>query len=174
MAIWSGYHRSYGTQVDWHRDGRNARIIASAFFSGMDFEGGELILAYLEYAFHAGPGYSVHGCYDILIHGIGQIRSASPKDNKPPIRISLAMYPQANVYAGAARFSAALKGGNTFSDSDLWLPFYPANFEAETATSVLAAEKKRLYNKYRDEVLAHKGLPPLPRKKVDKEDKEET
>lgn len=172
VILFTGYHRSYGTQVDFHRDGRNARLIASAFNFGFDYEGGELILPQLGLAIHAGPGYSIHGCYDILVHGIAQIRSAEPDTHKPPVRISLAMYPQASVYSGAARFSAFQKGNTSFSDSSLWLPFYPQGFQLESVKTVLAAEEKRLYRKYRNEVLDYKGLPLLPKLPNEEEEDE--
>lgn len=125
----------------------------------MDFLGGEFILPHVGHAFFGGPGYSVHGCLDILTHGVGQIRSVPaepPTNSPPPICISLAMYPQANIFAGAARYSAQLKGQNQFSDSELWLPFYPRDFNYNNTISVIKAEGKRLHGLYRSEVVKYK------------------
>lgn len=115
-----------------------------------------MILPHLGYAFHGGPGYSVHGCYDILVHGISHIRSPAPPGQDPrPIRISLALYPQGNVYSGAARYSATLKGLDRFSDPALWIPFYPKGLVMNDVCESFKAEEKRLYRKYRDEVIAY-------------------
>lgn len=140
--------------MDWHRDGRNARIFASTYMSGMNFSGGELILPELGHALCGSPGYSVHAPYDILIHGVGKIRPdpVTAEQHLPPVRALLAMYPQASVYAGAARFSGSLKPDKVFSDPALWLPFYPRGFKVQRALDVFKTEEKRLHDKYRDEV----------------------
>lgn len=155
-ASFTGYHRSYGTQVGYHRDGRNARLLASAFFSGGNYSGGDFVLPQTGYALCGAPGYSVHACLDILVHGISKIRTNPIGPQPPPVRISLAMYPQANVFAGAARYSAALKRLDRFSDPDLWLPFYPRGFSLDDVQDNLKTEEKDLYRKYRNEVLDYK------------------
>lgn len=165
----AGYHRSYGTQPDFHRDGHNARQLASAFFFGRDFNGGELIFPHLGIAFYGGPGHSVHGCYDSLPHGIGQVRADPEAQGRPPIRISLAMYPQGSVYSGAARLSAAVKGLDRFSDPDLWLPFYPPDFNVEEARLAFKEEEKKLYRKYRDEVYDYQAPERAAKEKAAKE-----
>lgn len=118
-----------------------------------------MILPHTGYAIHGAPGYSVHGPYDILVHGIGEIRTHPAAGSNPPLRVSLAMYPSSKVFSGAARFSAAvLKGGQQFSDSDLWLPFYPRGLQVEEVCAVLKQEGRRLDKKYKEDKRVRKHL----------------
>ncbi|EGG04730.1 uncharacterized protein MELLADRAFT_108188 [Melampsora larici-populina 98AG31] len=152
-----GRHTMFGIQVDHHRDGHNAPLFASANFFGKNYGGGELILNYLGYAVHGGPGHSVHAAFDILMHGVGRITRLPTPDDSPPQRICMAIYSHADVFAGAARFSGMQQEPKVFSDRRLWIPFYPVNFDLEKTCDIFLAEEKRLNNKHRNEVRIYKA-----------------
>lgn len=148
-SLSTGRHKSYNSQVDYHRDCLNARVLSSTFYFGRDYLGGEMVFPHLGVAVHGGPGYSVHGTYDTLVHGISKIRVDPQANGKPPQRVALAVYASSKVFAGAARFSASLGEGEAkFSDENLWLPFYPRGFEVEKACDILKKEGKRLDKAY--------------------------
>ncbi|KAH9811634.1 hypothetical protein DFH28DRAFT_1179180 [Melampsora americana] len=141
----------FNMQVDHHRDGHNATLFASANFFGKHYSGGELILNYLGYAICGAPGHSVHGAFDILMHGVSTITPVSNDKDEPMQRICMAIYSHADVFAGAARFSGLKQTPKVFSDRRLWIPFYPAEFCLQSICDIFKAEKKRLYAKYQHE-----------------------
>ncbi|EGG06444.1 uncharacterized protein MELLADRAFT_63427 [Melampsora larici-populina 98AG31] len=143
-----GRHTMLGMQVDHHRDGHNAPLFASANFFGQHYGGGELILNYLGYALCGDPGYSVHAAFDILMHGVTRITRLPNKADLPPQRICMALYSHSDVFAGAARYSGMQQRPMVFSDSALWIPFYPDAFEISKIIASFLAEKKRLDKKY--------------------------
>ncbi|EGG07947.1 uncharacterized protein MELLADRAFT_105451 [Melampsora larici-populina 98AG31] len=104
-----------------------------------------------------GPGYSVHGAFDILMHGVGQITRLPNRGDCPPQRICMAIYSHADVFAGAARFSGMHQNPKVFSDHNLWIPFYPAGFLLSRSLTIFEDEKKRLKEKYRDEVRVYQA-----------------
>ncbi|EGF98557.1 uncharacterized protein MELLADRAFT_69240 [Melampsora larici-populina 98AG31] len=142
------WHVMFNMQVDHHRDGHNATLFASANFFGQHYAGGELILNYLGYAVCGAPGYSVHGAFDILMHGVSKITCLPNKNNEPAQRICMAIYSHADVFAGAARFSGMNQSPKVFSDSRLWIPFYPGGFALASCIQSFFDEQKRLYAKY--------------------------
>ncbi|KAH9817742.1 hypothetical protein DFH28DRAFT_889483, partial [Melampsora americana] len=150
-----GKHVMYGMQVDHHRDGNNAPLFASANFFGKNYGGGELILNYLGYAVHGGPGYLVHAAFDVLMHGVSCITCLPHLPGCPPQRICMAIYSHANVFAGAARYSGMNQSPKVFSDRRLWILFYPADFKLSEVLAIFKSEQKRLHKKYKEECIAH-------------------
>ncbi|KAA1131540.1 hypothetical protein PGTUg99_029302 [Puccinia graminis f. sp. tritici] len=70
-------------------------------------------------------GYSVHGPFRILYHGVAQYHF---KQDIPdaPYRFSVAMWSRESSFTSIARHSAYHKKDNqTYSDSTYWLPIYP-------------------------------------------------
>ncbi|KAH9823450.1 hypothetical protein DFH28DRAFT_881112 [Melampsora americana] len=152
-----GRHIMYNMQVDHHRDGHNANLFASANFFGQHYGGGHLILNYLGYAVSGAPGYSLHGAFDILMHGVTGITHIPNANAEPPQRICMAIYSHAEVFASAARFSGMQQEPKVFSDGTLWIPFYAKDFSLELALDCLRQEKVRLYEDYRNEVRRYKA-----------------
>lgn len=122
---------------------------------GENFVGARMIFADLGVSFCGDNGYSVHGPFKTLIHGVSRILPASPSAG-PPLRIALCLYSHADVFAGAARMSAQLSGQGDFSDSSLWLPYFPANISVENARTNLTEEYKRLGRDHRYKVWQNK------------------
>ncbi|EGG08174.1 uncharacterized protein MELLADRAFT_105123 [Melampsora larici-populina 98AG31] len=152
-----GRHTMYSMQVNHHRDGKNAPLFASAIFFGKNYGGGELMLNYLGYAVHGGPGNSVHAAFDVLMHGVGKITCLPNAEGLPPQRICMAVYSHADVFASAARYSGMQQSPKVFSDRRLWSPFYPDNFTLQQILDILKAEQKRLDGKYHEEVCIYQA-----------------
>lgn len=144
--------------MDHHRDGHNAHLFSSAFFFGEDYHGGHLILNYLGYALHGGHGYSVHAAFDILVHGVSQIKSLHLPNaqQRPPQRISMAIYAHAEVFAGAARYAGYFQEPKCYSDPSLWIPFYPSQFSLSDTCRALKAEQKLLDKMYEEAMRINK------------------
>ncbi|KAH9815060.1 hypothetical protein DFH28DRAFT_1126412 [Melampsora americana] len=139
----------FGMQVDHHCDGSNTPLFALAIFFREHYGGGELILNYLGYAICGNPGYSVHAAFDILMHGVGRITHLPDKDNSTPQQICMALYSHADVFAGTARYSTMNQTPKVFSDRDLWILFYAADFDLSKVIASFKAEIKRLNKKYK-------------------------
>lgn len=137
---------TYNTQVPGHRDGANSYLLDSVFYVGKHYEGGRLILPQLGVSLCGDHGYSVHAYFRILEHGVSHILATSP-DN-PPLRISLALYSHDDVFAGAAKLSAAKSGAGVFSDPAMWLPFPPSGFTVKDCRARLAKEERDWRKKY--------------------------
>lgn len=145
-------------QVDFHRDGKNSFLYDAVFFFGRHYEGGHFILPYLGYACRGTHGYSVHGAFKILLHGVSHILPTS--EAHPPLRISTALYSHGDVYAGIARYAAQLLGEGKFSEDSLWLPFFPKGFNINVFRAVLDKEEKRIrgeHRAYKDNLQVEKG-----------------
>ena len=87
------------------------------------------VLPHLGYSFCDDSGYSVHGPFKVLVHGVTPILPKT--SDRVPLRVSLAMYSHADIFAGAARFTCSNFDVPKFSDPTLWLPFFPKGFSAE-------------------------------------------
>ncbi|KAH9820014.1 hypothetical protein DFH28DRAFT_924531 [Melampsora americana] len=131
----------------------NLRILSILW--ALNYGGGQLILNYLGYAVHGGPGYSVHAAFDVLMHGVSSITCLPHLPSCPPQRICMAIYSHANVFSGAARYSGMTQSPKVFSDRRLWIPFYPADFKIAEVLAVFKSEEKRLHKKSRGECIAH-------------------
>lgn len=116
---------------------------------GRDFQGGRLIFGALGCSVCADHGYSVHGRFKLLEHAVSTILPL-PNLEKPPLRISVALYSHAEVYAGPARVSAARKGISIseFSDSSMWIPFPSKKFSLNDCCEILKEEEKGWRKKY--------------------------
>lgn len=136
---------TYNTQVPDHRDGSNSFLFDSVFYLGKNHQGGRLILPQTGYSFCGDHGYSVHGLFRILEHGVSHILptpNPTPNEDKPPLRISLALYSHSDIFEGAAKMSAAQSGSGDFSDEKMWLPFPPANFTVQECRARLARQER--------------------------------
>lgn len=143
-----GLQISYNAQVDHHRDGHNSTLYDSVMSVGENYVGGRWIFADLGVSLCGDHGYSVHGAFKTLIHGVSHILPG-PDLSKPPLRMAAALYSHSDVFAGAARFSAKEKNLGSFSDSALWLPFFPANVSVGDAQKLLLKEYKDLGKMHR-------------------------
>ncbi|EFP92224.2 uncharacterized protein PGTG_18121 [Puccinia graminis f. sp. tritici CRL 75-36-700-3] len=98
-------------------------IIAFYFFG--NHGGGNFIFPSLGVALTGLHGYSVHGPFRILYHGVAQYHF---KQDIPdaPCRFSVAMWSRESSFTLIARHSAYHKKDNQkYSDSTYWLPIYP-------------------------------------------------
>ncbi|EGG08112.1 uncharacterized protein MELLADRAFT_105290 [Melampsora larici-populina 98AG31] len=102
-----GQHVNHNNQVAPHRDGKNCNLIDSVFAYGRDYAGGRWLFASLGVSLCTDPGYSVHAFFKYLDHAVDTIL---PTSEKPPLRISLALYSHADVYSGPARVAGARVG----------------------------------------------------------------
>ncbi|EGG02570.1 uncharacterized protein MELLADRAFT_66273 [Melampsora larici-populina 98AG31] len=133
-----GQQINYNLQVAPHRDGKNSNLLDSVFYHGRNYQGGRLIFPVLGVSVCADPGYSVHARFKFLEHGVSSIL---PTDStSPPLRISLALYSHAQLYASVARVSAA-RNGLHFSDTEMWLPFPPPNFSIDVCRKILRKQE---------------------------------
>ncbi|KAI7934603.1 hypothetical protein MJO28_016920 [Puccinia striiformis f. sp. tritici] len=121
------------TQPLTHRDGNNALLMDSVFFFG-NHKGGEFLLPSLGLAYHGLHGYSFHGPFRILLHGVAQFHFA--KEELSPQRYSVAMWSRASSFSAIARHSSFVKGNKVFSNKKLWLPILP-KYEKKLAATIL-------------------------------------
>ncbi|KAA1135618.1 hypothetical protein PGTUg99_026454 [Puccinia graminis f. sp. tritici] len=115
---------SVNTQIHTHRDKKNALLFDSVYFFG-NHDGGNFLFPSLGVALTGLHGYSVHGPFRILYHGVAQYHF---KQDIPdaPYRFSVAMWSRESSFTSIARHSAYHKKDNqTYSDSTYWLPIYP-------------------------------------------------
>lgn len=143
-----GKQINYNIQVAPHQDSKNSNLLDSVFFYGRNFTGGRLVLSSLGVSLSAQPGYSIHARFKFLEHAVSPILTGADP-HAPPLRISLALYSRADVYASAARVSAARKGPAHFSDWSMWLPFPPPNFSITTCCKILRGEEEHWKEKAR-------------------------
>ncbi|KAI7945313.1 hypothetical protein MJO29_011701 [Puccinia striiformis f. sp. tritici] len=129
---------SVNTQPYTHRDRNNALLMDSVFFFG-NHKGGEFLLPSLGLAYHGLQGYSFHGPFRILLHGVAQFHFS--EDEICPRRYSVAMWGRASSFAAIARHSAYKdKDQNgVFSNKKLWMPILP-KYERLEVTSILEKE----------------------------------
>ncbi|KAI7966247.1 hypothetical protein MJO29_001995 [Puccinia striiformis f. sp. tritici] len=129
---------SVNTQPYTHRDQNNALLMDSVFFFG-NHKGGEFLLPSLGLAYHGLQGYSFHGPFRILLHGVAQFHFS--EDEICPRRYSVAMWSRASSFAAIARHSAYKdKDQNgVFSNKKLWMPILP-KYERLEVTSILEKE----------------------------------
>ncbi|OAV91960.1 hypothetical protein PTTG_11949 [Puccinia triticina 1-1 BBBD Race 1] len=100
---------SVNTQVQTHRDKKNALLFDSSCFFGNHL-GGEFLLPSLGVAYPGLHGYSFHGPLRIVLHGVAKF--TFPEDLKdPPRRYSVAFWSRASSFAAVAKCSA-YDGGN--------------------------------------------------------------
>ena len=95
---------SVNTQVHTHRDKKNGLLFDSVYFFG-NHCGGDLILPSLGVAYPGLHGYSFHGPFRILYHGIGQQYFPTALQNVPH-RFSVAMWSRDSSFTSIARHSA--------------------------------------------------------------------
>lgn len=127
------------------------------FFYGRNFTGGRFIFTSLGVSVCADPGYSFHARFKLLEHAVGTIRPG-PDIHSPPLRVSLALYSHADVYAGPARVSAARRGSAHFSDQSMWLPFAPTNFQIDTCCKILRKEENKWRIKFKKISICHQKM----------------
>ncbi|EFP89688.1 uncharacterized protein PGTG_15651 [Puccinia graminis f. sp. tritici CRL 75-36-700-3] len=84
-------------------------------------------------------GYSFHGPFRILFHGVSQFHFT--EDITDPRRYSVAMWSRASSFSAIARFSAHDNGNEKFSDDKYWLPLYP-EYNPKITSDLLKAEVK--------------------------------
>ncbi|OAV87391.1 hypothetical protein PTTG_11784 [Puccinia triticina 1-1 BBBD Race 1] len=113
---------SVNVQPYTHHDINNALLMDSVFFFGNHL-GGEFILPSLGVAYCGLHGYSFHGPFGILLHGVAQYYFL--EEVKEPRRFSLAMWSRATTFSAIARGAAYKAGNQIFSDPAYWLPLYP-------------------------------------------------
>jgi hypothetical protein len=100
---------SVNTQVQTHRDRKNALLFDSSCFFGNHL-GGEFLLPSLGVAYPGLNGYLFHGPLRILSHGVANFYF--PDDLKePPRRYSVAFWSRASSFAAISKHSAH-DGGN--------------------------------------------------------------
>lgn len=148
-CVSSGQHITYNTQVPHHRDGKNSPLFDSVMSTGENYVGARMIFADLGVSFCGDPGYSVHGPFRVLVHTISHIIPGSDP-SLPPLRMALALYSHADIFAGAARMSAKTQKLGVFSDSELWLPYFPADVSVDKACTALNVEYKRLKSVFKN------------------------
>lgn len=149
-----GQQINYNTQVAPHRDGKNSNLLDSVFIYGRNFTGGRFIFSSLGVSVCADPGYSIHGRFNLLEHAVSTILPG-PDMSSPPLRVSLALYSHADVYAGPARVSAARSGTSQFSDQSMWLPFAPTKFSIDTCCKILRNEENKWRKKFKKNSICH-------------------
>jgi hypothetical protein len=102
---------SVNTQIHTHQDKKNALLFDSVYFFG-NHSGGEFLLPSLGVAYTGLQGYSFHGPFRILYHGVAQyyFKKGLPD---PPFRFSVAMWSRESSFTSIARHSAYYKKANT-------------------------------------------------------------
>ncbi|EFP94565.2 uncharacterized protein PGTG_20521 [Puccinia graminis f. sp. tritici CRL 75-36-700-3] len=126
------------THPNTHRDRNNALLMDSVFFFGNHI-GGHFLLPGLGVAYPGLHGYSFHGPFRILFHGVSQFHFT--EDITDPRRYSVAMWSRASSFSEIARFSAHDNGNEKFSDDKYWLPLYP-EYNPKITSDLLKAEVK--------------------------------
>ncbi|KAA1110586.1 hypothetical protein PGT21_026670 [Puccinia graminis f. sp. tritici] len=126
------------THPNTHRDRNNALLMDSVFFFGNHI-GGHFLLPGLGVAYPGLHGYSFHGPFRILFHGVSQFHFT--EDITDPRRYSVAMWSRASSFSAIARFSAHDNGNEKFSDDKYWLPLYP-EYNPKITSDLLKAEVK--------------------------------
>ncbi|EGG06691.1 uncharacterized protein MELLADRAFT_106551 [Melampsora larici-populina 98AG31] len=155
----SGQHVNYNIQVAPHRDGKNSNLIDSVFAYGRDYSGGRWNFGSLGVSFCADPGYSLHARFKFLDHSVATILPIPGSRNRP-LRVSVALYSHADVYASTARVSGARSdciGRARYSDGSMRLPFPPPGFSVPTFRKVLRKEEKKWRHKARAASAAHQA-----------------
>ncbi|WAQ86009.1 hypothetical protein PtA15_6A639 [Puccinia triticina] len=115
---------SVNTQIHTHRDKKNALLFDSVFFFGNHY-GGEFLLPSLGVAYTGLHGYSFHGPFRILYHGVAKFYFKEDL-KEPPQRFSLAMWSRESSFTAVARHAAYfLKKNKIYSNPNYWLPLYP-------------------------------------------------
>ncbi|KAA1093747.1 hypothetical protein PGTUg99_025954 [Puccinia graminis f. sp. tritici] len=95
---------SVNTQVHTHRDRNNAFLFDSVYFFGNHL-GGEFLLPSLGVAYPGLHGYSFHGPFRILYHGVAKFYFDQALE-APPQRFSVAMWSRESSFSAIARYSA--------------------------------------------------------------------
>lgn len=166
VFVLAGRLATFNTQVPNHRDGANSLLLDSVFHLGTNYQGGRLILPELGVSLCGDHGYSVHGLFRILEHGVSYILP-QPGKEEPPFRISLALYSHADVFDGAAKLSAAQSGSGAFSDPSMWLPFPPPKFSLSDCRARLAREERSWKRKDKESKPDKGGKAPVASEKTD-------
>lgn len=147
MFFLIGRNASSNVQVDNHRDGKNATIIDSVIVLGQNFDGADYVFPGLGVRVEVQDGFSMHGPFKVLEHGVGHIKPLSA-DGPTPDRMALAFYSHSDVFEGVARHAATNSQGSFFSHSDYWLPFFAPDFDVKACCDRLMVEEKRLAKEF--------------------------
>ncbi|KAH9810730.1 hypothetical protein DFH28DRAFT_1131900 [Melampsora americana] len=154
-----GQHVNYNIQVAPHRDGKNSNLIDSVFAYGRNYSAGRWNFGSLGVSFCADPGYSLHARFKFLDHSVGTILPI-PGSTDLPLRVSVALYSHADVYASTARVSGARSssvGRAQYSDHSMRLPFPPPEFSVPTCRKLLRREENQWRDKARAGSVAHQA-----------------